>query len=70
MDKRSVILDQRPVDHQADVLKLSLAELVTEISRCEVKRKIAPSNSMRKSFKKRIHWLREIRMRYYGDGVT
>lgn len=70
MGKRSAFVDHRAVDLRADVLKLSLTELVAEISRCEVRRKIAPSTSLSNSIKKRIHWLRKIRARYYGDGVT
>lgn len=70
MGKRSPVFARTAADHQSDVLKLSLDELVTEITRCDVRRKIAPSTSLRKSFRKRIHWLRKIRARYYGDGVT
>lgn len=59
MGKRSGVLD-----HEEDVLKLSLAELDAEIARCEARRKIAPSAYLRKSFDKRIHWLGRIRTRH------
>ncbi|MBA3510678.1 hypothetical protein [Sphingomonas sp.] len=59
MGKRSGVLD-----HESDILKLSLEELDAEIARCEMRLKIAPTSYLRKSFEKRIHWLGRIRTRH------
>jgi hypothetical protein len=51
MGKRSGVLD-----HEEDILKLTVQELDTEIARCEARFQIAPTSYLRKSFEKRIHW--------------
>ena len=61
MGKRSGVLD-----HEEDILKLTIRELDAEIARCEMRREIAPTSSLRKSFEKRIHWLGRIRTRHPG----
>jgi hypothetical protein len=59
MGKRTGVLQ-----HEADILKLTLADLDVEIARCEMRRKIAPTVYERRSFEKRIHWLGKIRARH------
>ncbi len=60
MGKRSGVLN-----HEADVLKLTIEELDREIARCVTRVKISPSAKMTKLFQKRIHWLRGIRSRHF-----
>ncbi len=59
MGKRSGVLD-----HDADILRLTLAELDAEIARCETRRAFAPDATGRKAFDKRIHWLNQLRLRH------
>jgi hypothetical protein len=59
MGKRSGVLD-----HEADILNRSLAELDAEIARCAMRGKSAPCSYLRKAFEKRVHWLGRIRTRY------
>jgi len=59
MGKRSGVLD-----NEEDIMKLSLEELDEEISRCSIRLGIAPTSNLRKSFKKRIHWLTKLRTRH------
>lgn len=59
MGKRSGILD-----HEADILQLTLAELDAEIGRCEARGKIAPTAYLRKSFNSRVLWLGKVRSRH------
>ncbi|MFC3711444.1 hypothetical protein ACFOMD_02610 [Sphingoaurantiacus capsulatus] len=60
MGKRTGVLE-----HEADVLKLTLAELDAEIARCEMRLRIARTAYLSKEFEKRIHWLQRIRFHHY-----
>jgi hypothetical protein len=59
MGKRSGVLD-----HEADFMKASLADLDREIARCEMMRNISGSARNRKSLESRIHWLGNVRARH------
>jgi hypothetical protein len=59
MGKRSGLLD-----HEQDLLKLTRPQLDAEIARCKMRRAIAPTAYLRKSFEKRLHRLRRIRSRH------
>jgi hypothetical protein len=59
MGKRSGILE-----HEIDFRTGSLAELDTEIRRCDMMRKISNSARNRKSLESRIHWLERVRSRH------
>jgi len=51
------------IDHEADLARLSVAELDAEIARCRTRLSIAPNQRQRKSFESRIHWLERFRTR-------
>jgi hypothetical protein len=59
MGKRSGTLD-----HEADFLKLSLADLDREIARLHLRRQIRTTTRNRKSMESRIHWLEKLRTRH------
>ena len=61
MGKRSGTLD-----HEADFMKGSLAELDRELARCAMMRRVSASNRNRKSLESRIHWLEKVRTRHPG----
>lgn len=58
MRKRSGVLR-----HEEEIGRLTLKELDAEISRRETRLRIAPDTYQRRSFEKRLHWLRRIRDR-------
>ena len=59
MGKRTGVLN-----HEEDILKLTIEALDAEIDRCEMRQKIAPNLYQRRQFEKRIHWLSKIRLRH------
>ena len=59
MGKRSGVLD-----HEADFMKASLADLDRELARCEMMRKYQTRTANRKWFDSRIHWLEKVRSRH------
>jgi len=52
------------IDDEGEILKLTLPEIDAEIARCEMRRGIARSAYLKKSFAKRIHWIGRIRQRH------
>lgn len=62
MGKRSGV-----IDHEEGLAALSLAELDSEIERCRMRLKIAPTRYLRKSFESRIHWLERFRFKHHSD---
>jgi hypothetical protein len=62
MGKRSGV-----IDGEEDLAKLSLAELDSEIDRCRMRLKLAPTSQLRKSFESRIHWLERFRVKHHYD---
>lgn len=52
------------IDHERDLLKLTLAELDAEIARCKMRQRFATSARNRKLLASRIHWLERVRTRH------
>jgi hypothetical protein len=61
MGKRSGVLE-----HEADFMRGSLAELDQEISRLHLRRQVPTNTRNRKSLESRIHWLEKLRDRHPG----
>jgi hypothetical protein len=58
MGKRSGV-----VDNERDITRLTDQEVAAEIDRCIIRRQLATSAYLRRSFASRLHWLTKVQTR-------
>jgi hypothetical protein len=49
------------IEDEDKLTKLSPQEIDEEISRCEMRLRLAPTSRLKKAFQSRIHWLKRFR---------